>query len=108
MSCTVINLAGKWQFKEYPVSARKAEDLNQSQWFEATVPNSVFTNLIEAGQINKEDLLRNPENYEWVSEKPWIYRRTFDISAEILELDRIELNCEGLDTLATIWVNNKQ
>jgi len=108
MSCTVINLAGKWQFKEYPVSARKAEDLNQSQWFEATVPNSVFTNLIEAGQINKEDLFSNPENYEWVSEKPWIYRRTFDISAEILELDRIELNCEGLDTLATIWVNNKQ
>ncbi|MCK4886870.1 MAG: hypothetical protein KAS96_05740 [Planctomycetes bacterium] len=108
MSNTVIDLTGKWQFKEYPVSARKADDLDQSEWFEAAVPNSVFTNLIEASQINKEDLLSNPENYGWVSEKPWIYRKTFEISAEMLELDRIELNCEGLDTLATIWVNNKQ
>lgn len=108
MNKTVIDLTGKWQFKEYPVSARKVEDLDQSEWFEAAVPNSVFINLIEAGQIKEKDLLSNPENYEWVSERPWIYRKSFDVPAKILELDRIELNCEGLDTLATIWVNNKQ
>ena len=108
MSNMVTDLTGKWQFKEYPVSARKVDDLDQSEWFGAAVPNSVFTNLVEAGQINEKDLLSNPENYGWVSERPWIYRKSFEISAEMLELDRVELNCEGLDTLATIWINNKQ
>lgn len=82
-------------------------DLDDSEWLDCTVPNSIFINLIEAGKINHGDLDANPENYSWVSDAPWVYRKTFDVSEEMLAADKIELVYDGLDTVTSVWLNEK-
>lgn len=102
-----LDLNGQWQFKEYPLSARRMRDLEDDNWLPAQVPSSIFTSLITAGQIDQRNLNANPEDFNWISEKPWVFRKTFDVSADILNCDRIDLVFEGLDTIANIWLNDK-
>ncbi len=107
MPKTSLDLTGKWGFKEYPASARRMRDLDSGGWLEANVPCSIFNSLIAAGKIKQTDIDTNPEDFSWVSEKPWIYRKTFDAPAELLNCDRVDLVFDGLDTIASIWLNDK-
>ena len=107
MSKTSLPLTGQWEFKQYPVSARRMRDLDSSQWQRTNVPCSIFNSLITAGQIKHADIIAKPENFEYVSEKSWIYRKIFDVPAELSDCDRTELIFEGLDTIASIWLNDK-
>ena len=102
-----LDLTGQWEFKEYPLSARRMRDLDVGDWLRTPVPCSIFTSLIAADKIKQSDIDANPENFSWVSEKPWIYRKTFDAPAELLECGRIDLVFDGLDTIASIWLNDK-
>ncbi len=102
-----LDLTGKWEFKQYPLSARRMRDLDPSGWLQTSVPASIFNSLIAAGQINQTDIDTNPEKFSWVSETPWIYKKVFDAPAELLNCDRVELVFDGLDTITSIWLNNK-
>ena len=98
----------------------------------ATVPGATYTDLMRAGKIpdpfyrennglgakggsaawmwNWDQYIRevDPQPIQWVAQKNWIYERTFDISTEIFAKPHIVLQCRGLDTLATIWINEQQ
>ncbi|MHC4487339.1 MAG: beta-mannosidase [Planctomycetota bacterium] len=102
-----LDLTGKWEFKQYPLSARRMRDLDPSGWLQTSVPGSIFSSLIAAGQINQTDIDTNPEKFSWVSETPWICKKVFDAPAELLNCDRVELVFDGLDTITSIWLNNK-
>jgi beta-mannosidase len=102
-----LDLIGKWQFKQYPLSARRMRDLDSADWLQTNVPCSIFNSLITAGRIRQADINSNPEKFSWVSEKPWVYKKIFDAPAELLDCDRVELVFDGLDTIASIWLNNK-
>jgi len=107
MPKTSLDLTGKWQFKQYPSSARRMRDLAPADWLTTNVPCSIFNSLITAGQIKQADIDANPENFTWVSEKSWVYKKTFDVPAKLLDCDRVDLVFDGLDTIASIWLNNK-
>ncbi|MHC4122779.1 MAG: beta-mannosidase [Planctomycetota bacterium] len=107
MSRTILDLTKKWEFKEYPLYARKMCDLENGDWSTTDVPCSIFNSLITADKIKLSDLNANPENFSWVSEKPWVYRKKFDIPTELLECDKIKVVFKGLDTISTIWLNDK-
>jgi len=102
-----VDLTGKWEFKQYPASARRMRDLDSADWLEANVPCSIFSSLIAADKIKQDDINARPEDFFWVSEKPWIYRKIFDAPAELLNHDRVDLVFDGLDTIASIWLNDK-
>ncbi|MHC4572076.1 MAG: beta-mannosidase [Planctomycetota bacterium] len=107
MAKASLELTGKWEFKEYPLSARRMRDLDSDDWQKTNVPCSIFNSLIAAGQIKQTDIDTDPEKFSWVSEKSWIYRKIFDVPAELLNCDRVDLVFDGLDTIASIWLNNK-
>jgi len=107
MPKTTLDLTGEWEFKEYPLSARRMRDLDAADWLQTAVPSSVFTGLINVGKIKQVDIDTYPENFSWVSEKPWIYRKIFDAPQKIFDSDRIDMVFEGLDTIASIWLNDK-
>ncbi len=107
MPYTTLELTGKWEFKEYPLSARRMRDLDSAGWQQTSVPCSIFNSLINAGTISTKDINTRPENFTFVSEKPWIYKKTFNVPEEILNCDRVELVFDGLDTITSIWLNNK-
>ncbi|MHC4115428.1 MAG: glycosyl hydrolase 2 galactose-binding domain-containing protein, partial [Planctomycetota bacterium] len=107
MPKTSLLLTGKWEFKEYPPSARRMRDLDPTDWEPTEVPSSIFESLIKAGKINQADFYANPEKFSLVGEKPWIYRKIFDAPRELLECDRINIVFDGLDTVTSIWLNDK-
>lgn len=107
MEKQTLDLTGEWQFKEYPVSARRMRDLDEQNWLDCSVPSSIYTCLVKAGLIKLSDLHCRPHNFLWPSEKSWIFQKFFDVGAKFLELDRIELVFSGLDTFCQIWLNDK-
>ncbi len=76
--------------------------------YPAIVPGATYTDLMRAGKIPDPYYRENNGQVQWVAEKNWIYERTFDVPEEMLAKPHVELQCHGLDTLATIWINGKE
>ncbi len=111
-----IDLNGDWQlagFPETPASAAAPVDPFSSPnpadvpIIAATVPGNVELDLERAGTLPdlyyaaNIRLLRRYEAYEW-----W-YAREFELPPDAVGQDW-DLVCEGLDTLATVWVNGQE
>lgn len=92
---TRFDLGGKWQ-----VSSAGSDD-----WFDATVPGCIHTDLLAAKRIPDPFFRDNESRVQWVGETAWAYRRTFEASGELCAHEHVLLRCEGLDTLANILVN---
>ncbi len=75
-------------------------------WQKATVPGNVFTDLLDNNIIPDPFILDNEKKVQWISDKDWEYRTSFELTDEILSQDHIELNFEGLDTYARIYLND--
>lgn len=90
-----LDLNGKWQMKKTIVD----------QWIDASVPGSVFNDLLKAGSI--EDPFYRDNEYKVIVEADfdYEYKREFIIDKECLSKDNIMLCCEGLDTLCKIEIN---
>ena len=82
MSKATQDLTGQWEFREYPLAVRRMRDLDGDDWKKTMVPGSVFSSLAEAGVIDSVLPGSNPEEFGWVSEKPWVYRKKFDLSPD--------------------------
>ena len=92
---TRLDLGGRWLVS-------KAGD---SEAIPATVPGQVHTDLLAAKKIPDPFYRDNEKAIQWVGEAKWVYRREFNVAAEILARRHVLLRCNGLDTLATIRLN---
>ncbi|MBN2237611.1 MAG: glycoside hydrolase family 2 protein [Bacteroidales bacterium] len=92
-----INLAGEWQFQ------KQADTL----WLEAKVPGTVQTDLFHTNRIPNPFISDNEQQNKWVENENWRYRKTFLISEQQLQ-NHSELVFEGLDTYATVFLNDQQ
>jgi len=93
-----------WQLRA--LNNHKVHNLNGM--LEATVPGCVHTDLLAHDLIPDPYLDLNENDLKWIGETDWEYSTTFDLSAELLSHEKLELVCEGLDTLATLFVNDKE
>ncbi len=80
----------------------------QADKIAAIVPGATYTDLMRAGKIPNPYYRDDNGKVQWVAEKNWIYERTFDVPAEMLSKPHVELKCHGLDTLAAIWINDRE
>ena len=92
-----VTLNGQWQVKQ----ATQADEA----WVAATVPGCVHTDLLAAAAIPDPFYRDNEHQVMWIGEVDWVYRRTFTVAADLLQHERVLLQCAGLDTLATLWLN---
>lgn len=81
-------------------------DLDSQSWQPAQVPGSVYLDLAACKVIDFNDLLRRPDDYQWIATQDWVWRRTFEIERP-LEGYQAELVFEGIDTVSHIWLNDK-
>ncbi|HMB22785.1 MAG TPA: glycoside hydrolase family 2 protein, partial [Anaerolineales bacterium] len=88
-------LNGEWQFRQ----------CGTEEWLPATVPGGVHTDLLALGKIPDPFVADNELKVMWVAEADWEYRRTFDIDAVLLRQENVALVCDGLDTLADVYLN---
>lgn len=73
----------------------------------ATVPGSVYHDLLSAGQIEDPFWRDNETEALKLMEHSFRYARSFEVSPELLAADAVRLRCEGLDTLATVEINGQ-
>src|SRR6266545_1042283 len=89
------NLSGAWQFRQ----ARSEE------WLSATVPGGVHTDLLALGKIPDPFVADNELKVMWVAENDWEYRHGFTVDADVLTNENVSLVCDGLDTIADVYLN---
>ena len=90
------SLDGEWQFRR-----------EGGEWRTGTVPGGVYTDLLSADAIPDPFVEDNELDVQWVGESDWTYRRTVEVDERLLDHDRLVLQCDGLDTVATVSVNGQ-
>ncbi|WP_135363787.1 beta-mannosidase [Halosimplex halophilum] len=90
------SLAGEWQFRR-----------EGGEWRTGTVPGGVYTDLLNADAIPDPFVEDNELDVQWVGKSDWTYRRTVEVDERLLDHDRVLLQCDGLDTVATVSVNGQ-
>ncbi len=90
-------LSGSWEFRRH----------GSENWYEATVPGGIYGDLLNAGKIDDPYEQDNELDLQWVGKSDWEYRRTITLGEEFFTHERIALQCDGLDTVATVSVNGE-
>lgn len=104
-----LNLSENWQFKQHDINSAVAEEVKADKdWLPAQVPGTVHTDLLAAERIPDPFYGLNEEAVQWVGERDWLYRTTFNKPAELSQGDTATLCFDGLDTFASVWLNDKQ
>ena len=93
-----IDLNGSWQLKN-----QHGELLCP-----VTVPGSVISGLYAAGKIEHPYYRENEYEIRELFREDYEFSRSFTVEAETLKQEKIELVCEGLDTLTEIFVNGNR
>lgn len=82
------------------------EDVAES--IPAVVPGCTFIDLMRAGKISDPYYRENEGLTVWVAERNWIYEHTFSVAESLRNAPHVELVCEGLDTIAHVWLNGEK
>jgi beta-mannosidase len=105
-----ISLDGEWKLNwcnvGTPLIPAEKVDFDDSTWLKAQVPGVVHLDLMAAGIIPDPYFGKNVYNCQWIEDKEWWYRRSFEIPVEFRK-DKVELVFEGLDTFASIYLNGE-
>lgn len=92
-------LNGLWQFHAIE------EDYPFHSPMEGTVPGSLYKDLLDQNLVPDPYYRDHEDIFTELTRHNYEYQRTFMVEKDLLETDRLLLVCEGLDTLATIYIN---
>ena len=90
-----ISLGGAWRMHA----------CGSDQWHDAQVPGSVYADLMADGTMPDPFYRDNEMDALKLMDNDFYYSRTFAVGEELLNSDAVILRCEGLDTLATLYIN---
>lgn len=105
-----MNLKDSWQLHEAPLFFA-GSNLGEVKaytdgWMQCSLPTDVRMPLIEKGLIKDPVKSDYCLESEWIEQRSWWFRKTFEVSEEFLENDILELVLERLDTKSDIFVND--
>ncbi|WP_419881529.1 beta-mannosidase [Peribacillus sp. B-H-3] len=105
-----MKLNDNWKIRQFDVGTPRDLEVASPEyidyfWMTASVPGDVHSTLIDRKLIKDPFYGHNDLKCQWVEEKVWWYRSTFEFHDDIQKGDRYELIFEGLDTFATVYLN---
>lgn len=108
---TTVSLADDWRLTWFEPgkgveAGAQTSDHNDGGWLPVRVPSEVHWDLQKAGIIRGQLFGKTPDEEKWIESAEWWYRLSF-VPAESLKLRHLELVFDGLDTLATIYLNGE-
>ena len=86
-----------WQFSQ----------AGKNEWLPATVPGTVHTDLMANKKIEDPYYRLNEHSLQWIDKVDWEYKTTFVADENFLKYQSVELCFEGIDTYASVFVNDK-
>ena len=95
---TTTELKANWQFRKK----------GTEPFYKAAVPGTVHTDLFVNKLIKDPFTGTNEKDLQWIENEDWEYVGKFNCDNTTLKNKHIQLNFEGLDTYATIFLNGKQ
>jgi len=93
---STIELRKGWEFRRAGTSA----------WRPATVPGCVHTDLLAQGLIKDPFEGTNEKDLQWIENEDWEYRTSFEAGSNFLSHRNVELEFDGLDTYADVYLND--
>ena len=103
----VIRLTGFTICDAEPGSSLDAvRDRPETDWLPAIVPGGVHEALLAAGRIPNPYFDRNERAVRWVEERDWWFRTQIP-TASSWPGGRVLLVCQGLDTVADLWLDGQ-
>jgi len=100
----ITSLNGLWELHDEPLDAPRITDLAHN-WIIQPVPGDIHQGLIRAGRINDPLLGMNSFDCAWTEERSWWFRKRFDTDPAWLHSKAVELELNGLDSNASIYLN---
>ena len=91
-----IALKKGWQFAQ----------ADEGIWRSAKIPGTVHTDLLSNGVIEDPYYRTNEKDQQWIDKKDWIYKTSFEVEKDWLNRDCIDLQFNGLDTYADVYLND--
>lgn len=92
-----IELNKNWEFKSD----------TSLVWMPAIIPGNVHSDLLANDLIEDPFILNNESHLQWISTSNWEYRTSFNLNQKTLNREHLELNFKGLDTYASVYLNEK-
>jgi beta-mannosidase len=77
-----------------------------NNWYPATVPGVVHTDLIDNKIIEDPFFRLNERGVQWIDKEDWEYKTTMQVSPDVFTKENIELDFKGLDTYADVYLND--
>jgi beta-mannosidase len=93
---STIEIQDGWEFRR----------VSKGDWHRAVVPGCVHTDLLDNDLIPDPFYGTNEKDLQWIEREDWEYRAAFDVKKELLARANIELDFEGLDTYADVFLND--
>jgi len=107
MKETLLN--GMWALIDEPLTttAQHADHVlaRADGWMPQPVPGDIHQGLMAAGRIRDPLLGLNSFDCVWTEDRLWWFRRTFPTDPAWLTSDAVELELNGLDANASIFLN---
>ncbi len=102
-------LSAGWQLKLRSEQATLQDDLQRdADWLPAKVPGSAHEALWAAGRIGDPYTVDEQTRTAWLAERDFLYRCRFDLPSDLRTASNdevVQLCCDGLDTIATVYLN---
>ncbi|MFT3739658.1 MAG: glycoside hydrolase family 2 protein [Breznakibacter sp.] len=89
-------------------SGWKFRQARLTNWYPATVPGVVHTDLLANKIIDDPFFKLNERGQQWIDKEDWIYETYFDVDNETAEMNHILLHFYGLDTYADVYLNGER
>ena len=104
-----MSLNSDWQFtldnRSSNTIADQGIDLIKDKFYNAKVPGTIHTDLLNNNLIDDPFYSDNEKKLEWIAECDWIYQKEFILNSDASE--SYYLVFDGLDTISEIYLNEK-
>ena len=80
---------------------------DSNHWLPCSIPGNCFTALFENHEIADPFFSDNESKVQWVSKKDWRFKTNFELDSSFVNQDNIHIECPGLDTYSTLYINGK-
>ncbi len=84
----------------------KVQKFSDNVWSKAHVPGTIHTDLFLNKQIQDPFDGNNENQLQWIEEQYWVYQTKFSVSKKELTAQNKELVFYGLDTDASVYLND--
>ncbi|MDR3219790.1 MAG: glycoside hydrolase family 2 protein [Dysgonamonadaceae bacterium] len=88
--------------------AWKFKQVRGYNWYPATVPGVVHTDLLDNRLIEDPFFRLNERGIQWIDKEDWLYETVFDLEDILLQKENIHIRFDGLDTYADVTLNGEK